>query len=219
MHLLRVPLTLLFSFLTITLTTALQSQSQPQLQTLTLHHLPATPSLSPPSSKAPLATLAFSPSSPHLSRLTSFTPPKNSTSLVQIGFCFPSSTGGEECRTTAAYAYAFHPPYKGRFKVLLDWAEEGEENEAISVSYRAWKPASGGRKVEDRKEEEPKEKRYQPGGRGDFDIQLASQAPGVWVDRIVPKGRAAAGAGEKKDRDGGQGDGEEEVDERTFLQK
>ncbi|KAL8999182.1 MAG: hypothetical protein Q9188_005946, partial [Gyalolechia gomerana] len=107
----------------------------------------------------------------------------------------------------------------GRFKVLLGRAEKGEESEVISVSYLAWKPASGGLKVEDRKEEEPKEKRYQPGGRGDFDIQLASQAPGVWVDRVVPKGRAAAAAGEKNDKDGGQGEGEEEVDERTFLQK
>ncbi|KAL8932069.1 MAG: hypothetical protein Q9216_006976, partial [Gyalolechia sp. 2 TL-2023] len=141
----------------------------------------------------------------------------------------------EACRTTAAYAYAFHRPYKGRFKILLAGAGDGEQQEVASVSYRAWRPASGAntrskaaQKVgkEEEQEEAGKETHYQPGGRGDFDIQLASQAPGVWVDRAVPKGRASAagaGAGEKKkDKDGGQGEGEseeEDVDERTFLQK
>ncbi|KAL8931342.1 MAG: hypothetical protein Q9211_007035, partial [Gyalolechia sp. 1 TL-2023] len=138
--------------------------------------------------------------------------------------------GGERCRTTAAYAYAFHPPYEGRLKMLLGGDEQGKEEherEVVSASWRAWRPASGASQAtvgskagQSKKEDEnPKEKRYQPGGRGDFDIQLASQAPGVWVDRVVPKGRAAAGAGEKKEKEGGQGEGEEEVDERTFFQK
>ncbi|KAI4179748.1 MAG: hypothetical protein L6R41_007661, partial [Letrouitia leprolyta] len=166
----------------------------------------------------------------------------NSTSLVQIGVCFPSTSSSgketEECRTTAAYAYSFHPPYTGRFTILLSSnpnpaSNHGHENEddeekekeqeqkteIISVSWRSWKATPEDNRGELKEKE--REKRHQPGGRGDFDIKLANQVPGVWVDRVVgAKGRGAgggSGAGQKNDKDGGEG--EEEIDERTFLQK
>lgn len=240
MHLLPIPTSLipitLLALLTASPTTAAESQppssSSPRISTLQIYHLPSTPHLTPPTSKRPLATLSYSPLHPHLSRLTSLTPPKNSTSIVQIGFCFPtppstsspssSSSEKETCRTTATYAYTFHPPYTGRFKVLLGLAQSPEgERQIISIGYKAW-PLTP-QTLSEEKEEQQKEKRHQPGGTGDFDIKLASQAPGVWVDRAIgAKGRGGAaggGAGEKNRGKDAAGEGEEEVDERTFLQK
>ncbi|KAI4088362.1 MAG: hypothetical protein LQ344_006147 [Seirophora lacunosa] len=182
MHLLTLNL---LSFLLLTLTTA--------LQTVTIHHLPSTPSLSSP--PTPLATLTFSPNDPSLSRLTSLRPPPNSTFLVQVGICYEA----HKCRTSAAYAYSFHPPYTGRFVVNVGEEEEGE---VLGVSWRAWRMAD-------------REKDGVQKVRGDFDIRVAKKAPSVWIDAAVKeKGRERQLAdGEKKE------EGEEEGDERTFFQK
>ncbi|KAL8718563.1 MAG: hypothetical protein Q9225_004310, partial [Loekoesia sp. 1 TL-2023] len=68
--------------------------------------------------------------------------------------------------------------------------------------------------------EEEEAKRYEEGGRGDFDIRVASQAPGVWVDKAAPKGKGRQGGAATGKKEGAeQGEGEEEVDERTFFQK
>ncbi|KAL8747024.1 MAG: hypothetical protein Q9184_007661 [Pyrenodesmia sp. 2 TL-2023] len=193
--------------------TAQQQPSPPTLRTATLHHLPSLPSPSALSARpTPLATLSYSPSHPHLSRLTSFTPPQNSTSLVQIGICFSENT----CRTSAAYAYAFYPPYEGRFQIVV-----GEEG-VLAVAWTAGMKS----KVRVRKGNGngEKEKRYEEGGKGDFDIRVQAKAPGVWVDRAPGAyGRGAAGAGEKgmEKRVGapaGEGEGEE-VEEKSLLQR
>ncbi|KAL8922655.1 MAG: hypothetical protein Q9172_003470 [Xanthocarpia lactea] len=63
------------------------------------------------------------------------------------------------------------------------------------------------------------EKRYQEGGRGDFDVVVQSQAPGVWVDKLVTKGNGKAAGGKTDEGKGKDGEEEEVVDERSFLQK
>ncbi|KAL8731902.1 MAG: hypothetical protein Q9181_004138 [Wetmoreana brouardii] len=71
-------------------------------------------------------------------------------------------------------------------------------------------------------EVEGKRERYQEGGKGDFDIVVQQRAPVVWVDKAPAKGGrskgAAVGTGEKgKAKE--DGEGEEEAEEKTFLQK
>ncbi|KAI4283360.1 MAG: hypothetical protein L6R38_002210 [Xanthoria sp. 2 TBL-2021] len=177
--------------------------------TATIHSLPSTPSLSSPAK--PLATLTFSPQHPHLSKISSYAPPRLSSGdeekLVQVGICYD---GTNDCRTTAALAKSFHPPYKGRFRVVLT-----KDGEVLSVSWRSWMPSSSssGTAVKD------DGKRYQEGGRGDFDVVVQSQAPGVWVDKPVTKGKGKAAGGKTEEGKGKEGEEEEEVDERSFLQK
>ncbi|KAL8996063.1 MAG: hypothetical protein Q9169_004339 [Polycauliona sp. 2 TL-2023] len=177
------------------------------LQTVTIHSLPSTPSLSSPAK--PLATLTFSPQHPHLSKISSFTPPRlnpaNKEDIIQVGICYD---GTKDCRTTATLAKSFHPPYRGRFRIVVT-----RQGEVLSVSWRSWLPNSSSPIVKE------DERRYQEGGRGDFDIVVQSQAPGVWVDKPATKGRAKAAGGKAEEGKGKEGDEEEEVDERSFLQR
>ncbi|KAL8725241.1 MAG: hypothetical protein Q9166_007480 [cf. Caloplaca sp. 2 TL-2023] len=186
---------------------SLSSAPSPPLQTLIVHSLPSTSSLSSPAE--PIATLNYSPEHPHLSKISSFSPPtrpKDEDALIQIGVCFD---GNKECRTTATMTKSFHPPYKGRFRIVTN-----KEGEVLSVSWRAWLSSSStSSAVEDN------EGKYQPGGKGDFDVVVQSQAPGVWVDKPVTKGKGKGRAGGGKAEEEKKEGEEEEVDERSFLQK
>ncbi|KAL8982960.1 MAG: hypothetical protein Q9205_002661 [Flavoplaca limonia] len=200
------PLPLALTLLS-SLHSAVSTSPPPQLQTVTIHSLPSTPSLSSPAK--PLATLTFSPQHPHLSKISNFVPPRASSTdqeeIIQVGICY---SGSNDCRTTATLIQNFHPPYKGRFRVVVS-----KEGKVLSVSWRAWlpSPSPSTRTTKD------DEKKYQEGGRGDFDLVIQSQAPGVWVDKPVVKGRGKAGGG--KAEEGKKEGEEEEVDERSFLQK
>lgn len=96
-----------------------------------------------------------------------------------------------------------------------------EEGEVLGVRWRAWISESEASKARAGEQGKGDEKRHEEGGKGDFDVKVSSQAPGVWVDKVVPKGRTGSRgeAGGKKEGGEGQGEGEEEVDERSFLQK
>ncbi|KAL9597060.1 MAG: hypothetical protein Q9219_005389 [cf. Caloplaca sp. 3 TL-2023] len=217
------PSSLLLLLLTLTLhplpSTTTTTNPSPPLTTQTIHHL------SHPSPPAPLATLTFSPHHPHLSILTSITPPPNSTSLLQIGICFPSAANNAPCRTTAAYAYSFHAPYEGRFKIWVD--KDGEGWEVVGVAWKAWDAVERKRSASSKALDEKRiEKRYEEGvGRGDFDVRIAGKAPEVWIDRDGAKGRgkkgARGGGAAGQGRKDGEGEEEEEEqrDERSFLQK
>ena len=87
-----------------------------------------------------------------------------------------------------------------------------KEGNVLSVSWRAWLPSSSSSSsIKD------DENRYQEGGRGDFDLVVPLQAPGVWIDKPETKGRGKAAGG--KMEEGKKEVEEEEVDERSFLQK
>ncbi|KAL8674078.1 MAG: hypothetical protein Q9168_001513 [Polycauliona sp. 1 TL-2023] len=199
------PLNLVLALLS-TLSTTISASPPAPLQSVTIHSLPSTPSLSSPGK--PLATLNFSPQHPHLSKISNFAPPRLSSAknddLIQVGICYD---GTKDCRTTATLAKSFHPPYKGRFRIVVT-----KQGEILSVSWRPWLPNPSSSVKDD-------EKRYQEGGRGDFDVVVQSQAPGIWVDKPVTKGRAKAAAGEAQEGKGKEGEEDEEVEEKSFLQK
>ncbi|KAL6718257.1 hypothetical protein ACLMJK_004345 [Lecanora helva] len=210
--------------LTLTLLIHLTSASSPNapsaaaaatapLHTATLYHFP------PSSAPLPLATLLYIPHQPHLSSLESFIPPPNTTSTTsttRLGIYLPNNTtdlNSPHLRTSATATYSFHAPYTGRFRLLVD----PKSGECIGVSWRAWWDEGKGR------EEGKKEKGKRKGGgkevvedgRGDFDVVLQKEAPVVVFDKPAKgKGGQQQGAGQ------GHGvDGEEEVVEKTFLQK
>lgn len=87
---------------------------------------------------------------------------------------------------------------------------EADGGDVLGVAWKAWALL--------REEMGGDGKRYEEGGRGDFDIKVAGKAPGVWIDKAVVKGRGEAVAEKRTDGEGGV-EVEEEVDERGFLQK
>ncbi|KAI4090817.1 MAG: hypothetical protein LQ339_008256 [Xanthoria mediterranea] len=179
------------------------------LQIVTIHSLPSTPALSSPAK--PLATLTFSPQHPHLSKISSYAPPRlnsgDEEKLLQIGICYD---GTKDCRTTAARAKSFHPPYQGRFRIVVT-----NDGELLSVSWSSWLPSPSSMTMAVKDDE----KRYQEGSRGDFDVVVQSQAPGVWADKPATKVKGKAASGKTEEGKGKEGEEEEEVDERSFLQK
>ena len=86
------------------------------------------------------------------------------------------------------------------------------------VSWRAWTLESS-----EAVEENVRDgggKRYENGGRGDFDLVVQREALGIWIDRpATKKGKARQVGREKREGEGGEGEEEEEGDERGFLQK
>lgn len=193
------------------LATTHHQQQQPPLYTATLHHLPVLPT---PSSKdlSPhlLAILTYHPLHPHLSTLTSFTPPPNNTadplSLTQIAiYLAPSSDdpASAPLRTSATATNGFYAPYKGRFRLMV----QPETGDVVGASWSAWMPegGDGNGKVKGK-------------GRGDFDIVTVKKAPVVIFDKPVKgKGAATAAGGAGGAGAGTEGEGEEV--EKTFLQK
>ena len=173
-------------------------QQQEPLHTATLYHLPPTLSASPTS----LATLHYNPTDPSLSRLSSFTPPKNSSnnprSVTQVGLYTSSNKDPEHLRTSATATNSFHAPYTGRFRIVVD----PSNGVLVGASWRAWRDDGKGR---DNWE-----------GKGDFDVVTVKKAPGIVFDKPV-QGKAGGGAGQGTGQ--GQMEGEEEVVEKTFLQK
>ncbi|KAL9611144.1 MAG: hypothetical protein Q9167_004197 [Letrouitia subvulpina] len=226
-------ITILLSILLPLAHTASSSPTDPPIYTTHLHHLSPKP--------APLATLSFSPQFPHLSRLLSFTPPPNSTSnpdaITSVGICFsphPPSDSSEKsnpntpahnhnhpssrCRTTATATRGFYPPAKGRFRLMVD-----AEGQVLGASWHSWVPtekAKAAAHTETQAQAKLKgvkegEERYEEGGKGDFDLVLVKDAP-----RPHAGDGAAGGKGRTQGiaREGEEGE-EEEVVERTFLQK
>ncbi|KAK0508641.1 hypothetical protein JMJ35_008917 [Cladonia borealis] len=195
------PLSFLLSLL-IPLPALTATSPPPPLQTLTLHHLPSNPTSTP----LPLAILTYHPHHPHLSHLQSFTPPPNTTTsssdaITQVALYRPQTN---HLTSSAVATYAFHPPYKGRFRILVDPIT----GEAVAASYHAWLPKSSS-VVEKAKNNK------QPGGKGDFDIQTIKSPPPIVFDKPAKaKGKAGAtGAG------AGAVEPEGEPEEKTFLQK
>jgi len=146
MHLFPPILLTLLSLLSPTLAT---TTAQPPLKTATLHHLSPTPK--------PLATLSFSPQHPHLSKLESFTPPPNSTSLTRIGV----PLGSKSYRTTLTATSSFHAPYVGRFRITVT-----PEGEVLGASFHA--SLRNGEKEAGVGEE-----------RGDFDMLVVEKGPEI----------------------------------------
>ena len=178
---------------------SVQSQQQQKaLHTATLYHLPPALSASPTS----LATLHYNPTDPSLSRLSSLTPPKNSTSnprsVTQIGFYTSSNKDPEHLRTSATATNSFHAPYTGRFRIVVD----PSSGALVGASWKAWRDDGKGKNG--------------CVGKGDFDVVTVKNAPGIVFDKPV-KGKAGGGAGQSAGQ--GQIEGEEEVVEKTFLQK
>ena len=116
-------------------------------------------------------------------------------------------------RTSATATRAFHKPFAGRFLLTVD-ADGG----VVGARWGAWMPGSksegpmlkgkgknAGKGGEDGNRNE--------NGKGDFDITVMARPPVLVFDK-AEKGRGKV-AGEQ-----GMGkDGEEEVVEKTFLQK
>lgn len=203
----------------IPISSAATSGAPPSLFKATLHALPSSPI---PSSPKPLAVLAYHPLHPHVSRLESFTPPANTTdtaALTQVAIYMPHGskdaiTAGH-LRTSATATNSFHTPYKGRFRITVN-----AEGEVLSASWHAYLPKNAATKgVLNGKGKDSEI----ASGRGDFDIMTVKPAPGVVFD-VPTKGKsavagigAALGIGEQTGQTGQEG--EEEVVEKTFLQK
>ena len=116
--------------------------------------------------------------------------------------------GGERYRSSVTATYGFHAPYRGRFRLVLD-----SKGEAVGASWHSClsksAPAAGKGKG-----------KGESGGnaRGDFDVLTTKPAPRVVFDKPAKGkgGAAAAGAGAGV---GGKEGEEEEVVEKTLLQK
>ena len=163
--------------------TTISPADKPALQTITLHHLSSS------HSAKTLATLAFFPSDPSLSKVQSFTPPHNSTYLTRIAIpVSPSSSSkNNDYRTTLTSTSSFHAPYTGRFRILIT-----QEGEVLGASWHASPSSSNKPTLRE--------------GQGDFDIVLVEKGP--QITGLEP---------EKKIGADGKADGE--VEEKTFLQK
>jgi hypothetical protein len=163
------------------------------LYTATLHTHP-TPT--------PLALLTYSPHHPSLSHLLSYTPPPNTTTdptaLTQIAIYFPNADpSSPHYRTSATSIRGFHAPYAGRFTIVVDPDDGG----VVGASWRCWVDKGG---------------RGSGNGKGDFDIVTVKRAPSVVFDK---PGKEKGGLFASVVGKGAEVEGEEEVVEKTLLQK
>ena len=217
--------------------------------TTTLYQIPSLQTVQPPSNPKTLAVLTYKPSDPSLSTIRSFNPPSNSSTtktpedLTQILTYLSATHSPSHFRTTSTLTRAFHAPYTGRFRLVID----PKTGDILSASWRAWlsvdkSPSKDETRKTKQKRSEPakdrkKQQQRKSGGkkskgaeevirdeRGDFDIVVPGQAPAVVFDR-KPRaaGAGAAGAGGSgggaASTAGGDGEEGEEEDQRTFLQK
>ena len=118
----------------------------------------------------------------------------------------------ERYRSSVTATIGFHAPYRGRFRITVTPA-----GEVVGASWRAWRVGGGGGEEED--DDDVGRRRREREGRGDFDVVIMKQAPGVVFDK-GGKGKGVASAG----GEGGMGVGGKEGDEgegaeKTFLQK
>jgi len=184
----------------------------PSLYTATLHALPSSPT---PSSPKPLAVLAYHPLHPHLSKLESFTPPKNTSdpeAIMQVAIYMPDgdakSVKEGRVRTSATATNGFCAPYKGRFRITVN-----NEGDVVGASWHAYLPTTSATKSASNGKGKTTEATIT---RGDFDINTVKPAPGVVFDAPTKGKGLAAAAGAAL---GGGTEGEEEPADKTFLQK
>ncbi|KAL2038757.1 hypothetical protein N7G274_008515 [Stereocaulon virgatum] len=164
----------------------------PPLYTATLHHLPVTTS-PPTETPQPHATPPYYPHHPHLSTLTSFTPPPNSSdpnSLTQIVIYLPNKdTSSRRLRTSATTTYAFHAPYRGRFRIVVDPAT----GDIVGATWHAYLlPLSSSEPLSESKlnlahkgkgAANGEEAGTRGRGKGDFDIVPVARAPEVVYEK------------------------------------
>ena len=199
---------------------ATPQQPSPPLYTATLHQLPVSTSASTPK---PLAVLSYNPTNPSLASLTSFTPPRNTSSeddLTQIVTYLPNNDPkSQSYRSSATATYGFHAPYRGRFRIVV----EPETGEIVGASWRAWMPGHEERSDAKKHSTGAKAKkatgndseRSTAGGRGDFDVVTVKRPPPIVFDKPSKGGRGGAAQGAAQPGV----EGEEEVQEKTFFQK
>ena len=202
---------------------AASSQASSTLYTATLYHVPVSTSTSTPK---PLAVLSYNPTNPSLASLISFTPPRNSTSeddLTQIVTFLPNNDPkSDRFRSSLTATYGFHPPYKGRFRIVV----EPETGHIVGASWKARLPGIAEREEAKRSKATKVSKggklkaagedgaKRTANGNGDFDVVTVKKPPPVVFDKPAKgKGGATQGTGQVG------AEGEEEVQEKTFFQK
>ena len=122
-------------------------------------------------------------------------------------------------RSSATSTTSFHPPHKGRFRLMVR-----DNGAAVGASWCGWIPAAAAEETP-RAEDGSSEDAEKGGGeRGQFDLVTQAGAPVVVFDR--PKGAAAgvggqkAGAGAAGGKSGGlNGEEGEVVEEKSMFQK
>ncbi|KAL9128351.1 MAG: hypothetical protein Q9217_002955 [Psora testacea] len=202
------------------LTAADTTESSPPLYTSHLYSLPPSPNPSPYDAQ-PLATLTYNPQYPHLSRLESFTPPPNTTDLTSI-LVFPPSDNnesesegkGEKYISSSTATRGFHAPYKGRFSLHVSLT-----GQVLGVSYPSFEPSAAITTTSKNGKGNKGAKNKDDNARGEFDLVLQKNAPGVFLEKANSKAAAAGGRSQGagvKIEDGG---GEETEGEKTFFQK
>ena len=167
----------------------------------TIYHLPKGST-----NFLPLAKLSYNVSRPETSKIESFTPPKapksqSAEDVTTIGVILssplPKSLSAEDpnlrYRTTLTSTKTLHAPYRGRFAITV--TRSGDLRSA------AWSAVSKDATFE---------------GQGDFDLKIIEEGPKPVYEAAGP---TKGGKPNTEQRQGtGAGD-EEEVPEKTFLQK
>lgn len=165
-----------------------------------------TESFPDPSSFKPLATLAYSTSTPHNARITSLTPPPNTTEYTSIALFDPKEP--HSSRSTVTATRGFHEPYRGRFRLLL--SVDGDD--VLSASYYSFYSVTSRDKGEGKSQGKGANGEAE---REEFDINFQARAPAIHLDRPAKKGQKVLGATGPD----AEGDDGEAVEEKTFFQK
>lgn len=175
----------------LSLTSASSSPPPPTAYTATIHHLL-------PSSKTPLplASLSYNPAYPEQATLLSLTPPRaptsaNSTELTRVAIAIDSEP---RYRTTLTSLASFHPPYKGRFRLIVT-----RSGEVLGVSWHATVTtigAAGDSSTAGNR-----------GTKGEFDLLVEKQGPRPVLEKFLVKGQPTV------NEEG------EEVVEKTLFQR
>ena len=154
---------------------------------------------------SPLATLTYTPSSPHNARVVSLTPPPNNTEYTSVALSDPGSS--QPSRSTVTTTRGFHAPYTGRFRLMLS----ADGLNALSASYQAFLPPepSNAQKRKDGKKVDGANER------GDFDIAWQARAPAIHLDKPGKKGQKSIGISMPN----AENEEGEQVEEKSFLQK
>jgi len=180
----------LLPFLYLLSLTSASSSPPPTAYTATVHHLL-------PSSKAPLplASLSYNPAYPEQATLLSFTPPRaptsaNSTELTRVAVAIDSEP---RYRTTLTSLASFHPPYKGRFRLIVT-----RSGEVLGVSWHATVTTTGAGDISTAGNR---------GTKGEFDLLVEKQGPRPVLEKFVVKGQPTV------NEEG------EEVVEKTLFQR
>ena len=191
---------------------------QPSLSTITLYHSRSAPTTTPSSSTPqPLAILSYLPNRPYLSKISSFTPPSNTTAADAdddytqvITYLSPDK---QQFRSSSTATLSFHAPAKGRFR--LNVAQDGT---VLGASWRCWLPKPRAGNAEKKEAEESQRRGAEAReDNGDFDLVMQQLPPLVMFEKpnkgSVKQADAAKGAGA-----GGVGE-EEVVEEKSLFQK